>query len=263
MFRTTLGYRLDMAKRTKRRITEAERALCRDMGARIRQARLAAGLNAAAALAEPIGVTYQQVLKYENGQNWPSTYTLTLIAKITRKPLAYFLEGAEGRPSELPAATISMTPGFKALSKAGAEATHAMTEFLSIPMVEGQIAGGTPLEVEDHIVGWVLIHRGHLRGRQRSGLQAVRLKGKSMEPILRDGAVLVVDCRDRAFVPHGIYAIRTSDGCTAKYAVQRGHHLILWQENGEEICDFPQCVDLRIEENPLIGRVVWCWQPLV
>lgn len=27
--------------------------------------------------------------------------------------------------------------------------------------------------------------------------------------------------------------------------------------------DLPRCLDLRVEENPIVGRVIRCWQPLI
>lgn len=250
-----------MATNTKRQVSKAERDLCGEMGARILHARLAAGFRSAAALAEKIGVRYQQVLKYENGINWPNPYMLTLIAQATKKPVAHFLEG--DRPVHpLPSAAISIVQTLKTL-KAGDKLVRAASDFIGVPLVEGHLAGGTPREVEEHIIGWVLVHREHLRGREHRDLQAVRLEGRSMQPILNDHAVLVVDVRDKTLAPKGIYAIRTADGCTAKYATQRGNQLVIWQHNTEENKDFPRCLDLRIEENPIVGRVVWCWQPLI
>ena len=43
-----------------------------------------------------IGVSNQQLLKYENGTNKISTCRLTLIAKVFGKPLSYFYEDNEG-----------------------------------------------------------------------------------------------------------------------------------------------------------------------
>jgi len=59
---------------------------------RLRIARIAAGISQADA-ANHVGVTQQQILKYENGTNRVSAGCLALLAQFYRRPVAWFFEG--------------------------------------------------------------------------------------------------------------------------------------------------------------------------
>lgn len=59
------------------------------VGARIRLARMEAGISQSG-IADKLGVTFQQVQKYENGTNRCAPSRLTPIAEITGKPISWF-----------------------------------------------------------------------------------------------------------------------------------------------------------------------------
>jgi len=63
-----------------------------EVGQRIRIQRLAAGLSQSE-LAERIGVTFQQVQKYEKGMNRVGAGRLTNIARVLNVPVASFFDG--------------------------------------------------------------------------------------------------------------------------------------------------------------------------
>jgi transcriptional regulator with XRE-family HTH domain len=60
---------------------------------RVRVARVALGLTQEL-LAEKLGVSYQQVQKYERGTNRVSAGRLYQISQVLNLPLMYFFEGA-------------------------------------------------------------------------------------------------------------------------------------------------------------------------
>jgi transcriptional regulator with XRE-family HTH domain len=62
-----------------------------EVGRRVRLERLKAGLSQTA-LAEQIGVTFQQVQKYENGTNRVAPGRLSQIARILNLPISSFFE---------------------------------------------------------------------------------------------------------------------------------------------------------------------------
>lgn len=66
---------------------------------RLRVARRAVGLSQTDA-AEKLGVTFQQVQKYENGSNRISAGKLFLLADLYGKPITWFFEGASAEPSD-------------------------------------------------------------------------------------------------------------------------------------------------------------------
>lgn len=69
------------------------------IGGKIYSLRLAKGLSRQQ-LAEVIGVTHQQLQKYEKGTNRISVGRLVLIAKALSKEISYFYEGLEHNEQE-------------------------------------------------------------------------------------------------------------------------------------------------------------------
>ena len=65
------------------------------LGLRIRMRRLALRMSQTA-LADSIGVTFQQVQKYEKGTNRVSASTLQKLSETLHVPVAYFFEGLSG-----------------------------------------------------------------------------------------------------------------------------------------------------------------------
>ena len=71
----------------------------RYVGERIYSLRLAHGLSRAQ-LSKSIGVTHQQVEKYEKGRNRIYVSRLLLIAKALSKDISYFIEGLESNDNK-------------------------------------------------------------------------------------------------------------------------------------------------------------------
>ena len=67
------------------------------VGRRLRERRVALGLTGHQ-LADIIGVTYQQALKYERGDDRVSAGRLYAIAHALDTPVTYFFEGLDGKP---------------------------------------------------------------------------------------------------------------------------------------------------------------------
>lgn len=81
-----------------------------NVGARIRLRRKALGITQSQ-LAEALGLTFQQVQKYERGVNRVSASVLVKIAKRLECPVAYLLgEEGGGQPEEI-APSVLVTPG--------------------------------------------------------------------------------------------------------------------------------------------------------
>jgi transcriptional regulator with XRE-family HTH domain len=68
------------------------------VGARIRLRRKLLGLSQQQ-LAEKLGLTFQQVQKYERGVNRVSASKLYETAQVLSAPVTHFFEGLEGEPS--------------------------------------------------------------------------------------------------------------------------------------------------------------------
>jgi len=70
-----------------------------EIGRRIRALRLQRGLSQSA-LAEAIGLTFQQVQKYEKGANRVSAGQLQRIANVLKVPITFFYDGMGLRPKK-------------------------------------------------------------------------------------------------------------------------------------------------------------------
>jgi transcriptional regulator with XRE-family HTH domain len=87
------------------------------VGARIRMRRMMLGITQMQ-LGESLGVTFQQVQKYEKGTNRVSASKLQSIASILQAPVAFFFEGAPNGPRGQ-------------TSQSGAPSPPFITEFLA------------------------------------------------------------------------------------------------------------------------------------
>lgn len=72
-------------------------------GQRVRLARRLIGASQEQ-LADAIGVSFQQVQKYENGMNRISISRLIMIANFLHRPVGYFFDGMPGAPASAPGA---------------------------------------------------------------------------------------------------------------------------------------------------------------
>jgi transcriptional regulator with XRE-family HTH domain len=84
------------------------------VGLRVRAARLVRHISQEK-LGDAVGVTFQQIQKYENGVNRIGTGRLHAIAKLLGVPVTYFFEGADKNPSK-PARESGMNAVTEALS---------------------------------------------------------------------------------------------------------------------------------------------------
>jgi len=71
------------------------------IGMKIHELRISMGLSRQQ-LAEKIGVTHQQLQKYEKGTNRISAGRLAAIAKSLKKPVSFFFDGIDGEVDTLP-----------------------------------------------------------------------------------------------------------------------------------------------------------------
>jgi len=67
------------------------------VGSRVRMRREMLGMSQSK-LADAIGLTFQQVQKYEKGTNRMGASRLMQIANVLRVPVTFFFEGAPGQP---------------------------------------------------------------------------------------------------------------------------------------------------------------------
>jgi transcriptional regulator with XRE-family HTH domain len=71
------------------------------VGARVRMRRMMLGMSQEK-LGEHLGITFQQIQKYEKGTNRIGASRLQQIAHILQVPVSFFFEGAPGVPGQQP-----------------------------------------------------------------------------------------------------------------------------------------------------------------
>ena len=110
----------EKAART-RRLTEIDKFI----GARVKSARLSLGWSQSD-LAQELGITFQQVQKYENGTNRVSAATLFSISKLFKVPLQYFFD--QPVPSE-----VEVRLGAKAMAVTSSREVRLLRAFRETP----------------------------------------------------------------------------------------------------------------------------------
>ncbi|MEO0063348.1 MAG: hypothetical protein RLZZ08_1908 [Pseudomonadota bacterium] len=90
------------------------------------------------------------------------------------------------------------------------------------------------------------------QGLDAAQLSAIRVMGDSMDPLLRDGDEILVDCTPRPF-RDGVHVLRLGDMLHVK-RVQAGQPGRVRLISANEAYD---PIDVGLDEVDLIGRVVW------
>lgn len=116
-----------------------------EVGQRIRIERLTAGLSQTA-LADQLGVTFQQVQKYEKGVNRVGIGRLTKIAEVLDLPVSQLFgvnDGAVTEPSEATSSPLKLltTPGALRLLRAYGQIDDPKLRRSLVSMVERLLAG--------------------------------------------------------------------------------------------------------------------------
>ena len=133
---------------------------------RIKLLREVKGLNMAQA-AKELGMAYTTYVSYEKGDREPNSESLVLLANFFNVSVDYLL----GRE----------------VTNLNSNSSHAVR----IP-VYAAIPAGIPLEAIEDIVDWEEISPDMAK---QGDFFALRVKGDSMEPRIKDGDVVIVRCQ--------------------------------------------------------------------
>ena len=116
------------------------------VGLQVRAARLVHRMSQEK-LGDAVGVTFQQIQKYENGVNRIGPGRLHAIAKYLRVPVTYFFEGIDKNPSKA-AGDSSMSTVIEALSTRGIRIAVALSRIRN-PEIRRRVANLLEAIVED------------------------------------------------------------------------------------------------------------------
>lgn len=134
-------------------------------------------------------------------------------------------------------------------------------DYLPVPIVEPRVAAGNPETVtSEQVIDIVFIHRRALKRRSVRDYICTFVKGDSMSPILRDGAIVCIDTKAR---PEGkkipkdsIWAVRKDDGTVIKHIQIKDKMILLVSENPA------YDIETVTDGDVIVGRVVGVWQNL-
>ncbi len=101
------------------------------VGARIRMRRLKLDMSQTQ-LGEGLGLTFQQVQKYEKGSNRVSASRLQQIVSILQVPVAFFFEGAPSTPTDHTFLSKAPSPAFVAEFLASTDGLTLVRAFTQI-----------------------------------------------------------------------------------------------------------------------------------
>lgn len=177
------------------------------IGARIREAISASGTDGTG-FAERVGVPYSTMRSYLSGN---------------RPPSAEFLAGSFTAYGVMPSWLLT---GEAPMRRTEASTTTSepdpMAEFIAIPRLPIQVSAGYGSVNEppvDYPHAGLCFSRGWLARRRLSphGLRVVEVKGRSMDGVLADGDLVLIDMSDTKPRSGFVYVLRQGDELLVKY----------------------------------------------
>ena len=128
-------------------------------------------------------------------------------------------------------------------------------EWLEVPRLEVDVSAGPGAAgAQEEVLDAFRFSKRWLTEQGLAGakLSAIRVVGDSMEPLLREGDEVLVDCRDQPF-RDGVHVVRLDELLLVKRVASKGggRYSLLSQNLA-----YPP-IDVGADEFAIIGRVVW------
>lgn len=187
--------------------------------------------------------------------NEDGTWMVVSIAAALNKKNAYVSNVLNGHGSFGATAarefedTLALEPGYFDSGEGG--------DFVDVPKVNARLAAGAGAQPEiEEVVGHLKFARALLRscGVSAHGARVVDVHGASMEPTIRDGAVLLISTSNKEPVDNQIFAlVRPTEGLIVKRLVRQAGQWIARSDNRE----FDDILIDDGEPITIIGRAVW------
>lgn len=112
----------------------------------------------------------------------------------------------------------------------------------------------------------VIVYKPELNFRSRHNLIAMKVGGNSMEPLIPENSLVIVDLDGKEFVNRKIYAVRIDEGGGVSTvavkrvsAFEKEKAFVMLSENTEYL---PRFVKDQDWPELCIGRVIWMWRTL-
>ena len=251
------------------------------------------------ALAERLNVRPQVVASWEQGRKEPSAKSYFGLAKLASGADAWFFLSKMGLTAELVRSKLSgeEPPGVELLqverSRPANGQAHKETQApqgedrsapipypeiriyttpdwkegsedrlryqVQVPVLRDAAAAGSPREINERDIESFIAVPAKFVPKGPGSYVGMYIRGNSMEPVLRDHFIVVVDCnnRDVARLRGQIVAAQVDDGIVVKTLSPESQpeRLILRSENPE----YEDIVIEPVDREPLVGGVVFWW----
>jgi phage repressor protein C with HTH and peptisase S24 domain len=234
------------------------------LAAWIRQARNTAGISQedlgaklALEMGEERGYTKANISGWENRRHSPSLKQLLAIAKVTGVSLPPSISEAprsqqldQGGDRSAPDA-LSLLPGARAV-RAGDDPNTVPIRFVKLKLHAGIAGFQTEPELEDG--GMLPMPRAVIEKHNlsTSSLLAMRVTGCSMEPMLFEDDVVIINTADNRPISREVYAVNFDGEACVKQLLLQGGQWYLYSLNP----DFKP-INMRSGQCNIVGRVVY------
>lgn len=226
------------------------------IGSRIREARRAAKLTQKE-LAQKVGMAQASLSELETGESQRTTLTATFAAALGVSAL--WLEtgkGAMAADSQAPSGSTSPFVDAEGEVEGARPVRAGEGDTVAIPRVKLRLrAGVAGFDTEPDMAGdgHELIPRDLLVMLQLKpeNLMAMRVRGDSMEPMMFEDDVVIVDKTDKKPISREIYAVNFNGDACIKQLVLRGGQWYLHSLHPEH-----GPVNVKSGQCSIVGRVV-------
>lgn len=238
--------------------------MAKEYSLRIKRLRKALGVTQHA-LARRLGVLPWAVSSWEQGRWEPSGEHYAQLARLAPPDQARYFLGKLGLDRETVlgkfAETSVQAPEIRIYTteqwKPGTE--DRLRFQAQVPVLRDEAAAGSPREINERDIDSFIAVPSKFVPRGPGAYSGIYIRGDSMEPVLRDRFIVVVDHmrRDPLRLRGRMVAALAQGGVLVKWLARetRQNRLVLRSENPE----YEDIVMESPETNPIIGDVVFWW----
>jgi len=238
---------------------------------KLKEAMEKAGLNVSK-LAEKAGIHQVSLSRILNGHRKLNNLdTLYKLSKALGVSLDYFFSSSD-ISSESPE-SFAKDMGIDIFYGDKKEVDKTYPNHIKIPLVRSK-AAATPSIIEissDEVDGWVCISAENVPKNISERCFAFRVKGNSMEPMLRENDLVAVLPYSEppaldTIIPSNVYLVKISDGfggygLTLKHVHQVDDRRIELVSDNKEYSN--KEIDITEPDNfQIMGRVIWMWREM-
>ena len=207
-----------------------------------------------------VAVTITSIQNYEAG-TIPKGDVIVRLAKALMVSTSWLLEGTGPIERSDDGATGPHDKTFSTQEPGQAYPESKDSEyFLMVPRVEARLAAGTgSFDTSQAVVGRYSFRADWLKTKgDPAQMVLMSVSGDSMEPIIKDGDMVLIDQCQREILPDKLYAVRIGEGIVIKQVDWGPKKLVLKSYNRSLYP--PMEVDIRGDNGAtvaIIGRIRW------